>query len=152
MRALVVYTSIHHGNTKKIAERIASLLKADLLKTEEVTDDILGKYDLIGFGSGIYGFRHHKSLLDLADSLPNQKNKKAFIFFTSGTGDLPFFRYSAALSKMLSNKGFTILGEFSCRGFDTFGPLKFIGGMNKGRPNEKDLEDAEEFAKGLKET
>lgn len=150
MRTLVIYTSIHHGNTKKIAERIASVLKAELSKTEEVTDDILGGYDLIGFGSGIYGFRHHKGLLDLADRLPEQKNKKAFIFSTSGSW--AGTKFHKALSKKLLDKGFEIIGEFSCKGFDTFGPLKFIGGMNEGRPNEKDLEDAEEFARGLRGT
>jgi flavodoxin len=151
MRTLVIYTSIHHGNTKKIAERIAGVLNAKLLKTDEVSDlKILREYDLIGFGSGIYGFRHHKSLLELVDRLPNQKNKKTFIFSTSGSW--AGTKFHKALSKRLLDKGFDIIGEFSCKGYDTFGPLRFIGGMNKGRPNEKDLVDAEEFARGLKET
>jgi hypothetical protein len=38
---------------------------------------------LIGFGSGIYNGEHHKSILDLADSIDRQNNKKAFIFSTS---------------------------------------------------------------------
>jgi len=49
------------------------------------------------------------------------------------------------------NPRYSILGEFICRGLDTFGPLKLIGGVNKRRPNEADLEAARKFAKGLQE-
>jgi flavodoxin len=49
------------------------------------------------------------------------------------------------------NRGFSITGEFSCKGWDTVGPLKLFGGINKGRPNEDDLEEARVFARGLKE-
>jgi hypothetical protein len=51
----------------------------------------------------------------------------------------------------LIGKGFTIIGEFSCKGFNTFGPLKLVGGINKGRPNESDLNKAENFARCLKD-
>jgi uncharacterized protein (TIGR00290 family) len=37
----------------------------------------------IGFDSGIYNGEHHKSILDLADRIDRQDNKKAFIFSTS---------------------------------------------------------------------
>jgi len=53
------------------------------------------------------------------------------------------------LRKKLIEKGFNIVGEFSCKGFDTFGMLKYIGGINKNRPNEKDLEKAKSFAEEL---
>jgi len=49
-------------------------------------------------------------------------------------------------------RGFTIAGEFSCRGWDTFGLLKLIGGINKGRPDEQDLKRAEDFARHLKDS
>jgi len=48
-------------------------------------------------------------------------------------------------------KGFDVIKEFSCKGFDTVGPFKFIGGISKGRPNEKDLENAKNFARSLKD-
>ncbi len=47
-------------------------------------------------------------------------------------------------------KTFEIIGEFSCLGLDTIGPLKLVGGINKGHPDEKDLDDARKFAIGLK--
>jgi len=42
------------------------------------------------------------------------------------------------------------VGEFNCLGWDNVGPLKFIGGINKGRPNENDIKKAKEFAKMMK--
>jgi len=146
--------SIHHSNTEKIAKVMAEILEARLMKSHEVNINTFTEYDLIGFGSGIYFFKHHKSLLNLIDKLLLQKNKKAFIFSTRGMG--PVWFYHRHLKKKLLAKGFDIVGEFSCRGFDTYlfdkyiPPLKFTGGINKGRPTEKDLENARKFAKDLK--
>jgi flavodoxin len=42
------------------------------------------------------------------------------------------------------------VGEFSCRGFDTSQAARIIGGINKGRPNEEDLKQAENFARSLR--
>ena len=43
-----------------------------------------------------------------------------------------------------------MLGNFSCTGFDEFGPLKLIGGLNKGKPDQKDVENAVKFALEMK--
>jgi len=149
MKTLVIYASIHHGNTKKVAEAMADVLKAGLITSKEANIRDLFNYDLIGFGSGIYAYRHHRTLLDLVDRLP-VINKKAFIFSTAGMPNLKYFAHSSLRGRLLK-KGFKIIGEFCCKGFDTFGPLKLIGGINKGRPNEKDLKNAANFAKYLEE-
>lgn len=47
-------------------------------------------------------------------------------------------------------KGYTIVDEFMCPGFNTNSFLKLFGGINKGRPNAEDLKHAETFAKNLK--
>ncbi len=149
MKTLIICKSIHHQNTQKIAKQIATVLKAEIKEPEKVGEEELKNYDLIGFGSGIYGWRHHKSLLKLADNLSNitKKTKKAFIFSTNGRGDkIPGH---LVLKKKLEDKGFKIIDEFSCKGFDTFGPLKLIGGINKGKPDEQDLKEAKQFAKNL---
>ena len=54
------------------------------------------------------------------------------------------------LRTILTAKGFNIVGEFNSAGFDTFGVLKLVGGISKGRPNAEDLKKAEEFASKLK--
>ena len=59
-------------------------------------------------------------------------------------------KYHKAMQEKLASKGLKVVDEFSCRGFDTFGPLFLIGGLNKGKPDEKDLENARQFALRLK--
>jgi len=151
MRTLIIYESIHHGNTEKVVKVIANVLEAKLAKPKELDIDTVAEYDLIGFGSGIYGWKHHKDLLNTVDKLSSQKNKRAFIFSTSGAGKKAIDKNHKLLRKKLIGKGFTIIGEFSCKGFNTFGPLKLVGGINKGRPNESDLNKAENFARCLKD-
>jgi len=152
MKTLIIYNSTHHGNTEKIAVAMNEVLNAELVKSDEVDITTLSKYDLIGFGSGIYYGKHHKSLFELINKLTNQKGKKAFILSTSGMKKRRFFHgFDRTLKKKLLEKGFRIIGEFNCRGWDTY-PfwVKPFGGVNKGRPNEEDLENARSFAKDLK--
>lgn len=51
----------------------------------------------------------------------------------------------------LTMKGFEVIGEFNCRGWDTY-PLwvRPFKGINKGKPGEKELEEAKRFAANLK--
>ncbi|MFC1970245.1 flavodoxin family protein [Chloroflexota bacterium] len=148
MKVLIIYISIHYGNTERIAKAMAEVLNAELVKPSEIEADSFSKYDLIGFGSGSYFWRHHRGLLSLVKETP-RLNKKAFIFSTRGAG--PAWLSHRVLKKTLLEKGFDVIGEFSCKGFDTFGALKLIGGINKGKPDEKDLGAAKKFAVVLKE-
>jgi flavodoxin len=150
MKTLIIYISVHHGNTERVAKVMANILDADLSQVEQADASILEQYDLIGFGSGIYFGKHHKSLLDFVDKLPVLRNKKTFIFSTSGLRKIRFIHnFNKPLKEKLQRKGIDIIDEFSCRGFDTYRAAKIIGGINKGRPNAKDLQEAEGFAKGL---
>ena len=49
----------------------------------------------------------------------------------------------------LASKG-SVLGSFSCRGFDMVAPLRLIDGVNKARPNDRDLGRATAFAARLR--
>lgn len=152
MKALIIYVSVHHGNTETVARVMANSLSADLLEVRQANAGMLEQYDLIGFGSGVYFGRHHGSLLDFVDGLSVMKDKKAFIFSTSGLRKMPLFHsFDKPLRKRLQRKGFDTVGEFSCRGLDTYRATKLVGGVNKGRPNAEDLRQAEEFARGLKD-
>lgn len=151
MKTLIVYNSIHHGNTQKIADIMAKVLEAKLVKPDKVEIKGLDKYDLFGFGSGIYFSMHHESLFQILDKMPRMKDKNAFIFTTSGSWSIKFLNdFNAPLRKKLESKGFNILGNFTCRGFDTVGPLKKIGGLNKGKPDNKDVNHAAAFAENLR--
>lgn len=144
MKTLIICESVHHGNTKKIADSMAGPLQSEVKKPGEIDAGRLAEYDLIGFGSGIYMGKHHKNLLKLAENLTKME-KKAFIFSTSG-GANENYKDHKALKTTLVEKGCTIVDEFNCRGWDTVGPLVLIGGLNKGRPDESDLEKAKQFA------
>jgi flavodoxin len=153
MKALIIYISVHHGNTEKVAKVIANILDAALLEVKQADASMLEQYDLIGFSSGIYFGKHHESLLDFVDKLPMLRNKKAFIFSTSGLRKIPFFHdFDKPLKKKLQRKGFDIISEFSCRGLDTYRATKLVGGINRGRPNAEDLKQAEDFAKKILKT
>jgi flavodoxin len=152
MNSILVLCSYHHKNTEKIANVFAKVLDSEIRTPREIHPGELQDYTLIGFGSGIYGAKHHKLLLDLADKLPEAANKKAFIFSTSAfTGKSKVAKDHSSLREKLESKGYVIVGEFACKGFNTNSFLKLFGGMNKGRPNERDLKHAEEFARNLKE-
>ncbi len=150
MKSLIICVSVYRGNTRKVAEAMAEVLNAPVLAPEEVSPEKLNEYDLIGFGSGIYFHRHHPELLKFVKSLPPMSGKKAFMFYTSGFRRIKFFHEcERALRNDLLNKGFDIVGTFSCRGYDAVGPLALIGGISKGHPNEQDLESARKFAREL---
>ena len=148
MKTLICYASVHHGNTKKIAEAMAEAIGAELVPPKDVKTKNIEAYDLIGFGSGIYFSQHHKSILAAVDALRNVSGKKAFVFSTAGfpAGKLLFHK---ALKKRLAEKGFVIAGEFSCKGLDTYKIFGSFGGMNKGHPDGRDLERATGFAKRM---
>ena len=160
MRSLLVLYSYHHHNTEKVAKVIARVLDAQIRAPQETGPEELQGYDLIGFGSGIYSERHHQSLLDLADRLPQAPGGKAFIFSTCGSPSMALRgeqlgvtveRFHSTLRETLRAKGYTIVGEFLCAGLNTNSFLRFFGGLNKGRPNAEDLRHAEEFAQRLKQ-
>ncbi len=153
MESLIICKSEHHENTQKIAESMADILNAEAVEPKNVDMEDVQKYDLIGFGSGIYFGKHHKRLLKLVDELPEINDKKAFVFATSGMGRFPIFHeFNKALKEKLVDKGFDVVDTFSCRGWDTNGIVGIFGGLNKGRPNQNDIENAKEFIKNLIES
>jgi flavodoxin len=143
MNILIIYKSYHRMNTEKVAKAMAETMTATLQKVEEAKPDDLSKYDLIGFGSGIYGGKYHKDMVSLVEKIPGME-KNVFLFSTSGK---PQEKYEKAIKELLIGKGFRIVGEFRCPGV-VGGPLG-ISLSNKGHPDEKDLADARAFANGL---
>ena len=129
---------------------MAEVLNAQIVTPQRTSPEELQEYSLIGFGSGIDSGKHYKVLLDFADRLPQVTSKEAFIFSTSAmTGEDKLVKDHLALRERLQLRGYRIVGEFQCKGFNTNGFLRFFGGMNKGRPNSEDFRNAEEFAQKL---
>jgi flavodoxin len=156
LRSLVVVFSYHHNNTEKIAHACAKTLGAEVRTPQQVRPEEIAEYDLVGFGSGIYSATFDPSVLSLADRLPDTAGKKAFLFSTYGApafvADRKFVESNhAQIRAKLQAKGYAVIGEFGCAGWNTNSFLRFFGGLNKGRPNAEDLRNAEEFARNVKE-
>jgi len=147
---LLILSSYHHGNTEKVARVIAEVLGAEIKTPQDVDPAALEACRLIGLGSGIYFSKHHRAVLEFAEQMPSVTGKSAFLFSTSGIyTERKLVKDHAALREILIGKGYTVLDEFGCRGWDTYSFLKYIGGLSKGRPNAKDLERARVFAQRL---
>ncbi|MGD9131017.1 MAG: flavodoxin family protein [Candidatus Bathyarchaeota archaeon] len=152
MRTLLVVYSYHHMNTEKVAEVFAKVLDAPIKTPQQTDPEEPQEYDLVGFGAGIDSAKHYKPLLDFADRLPKVNNKNAFIFSTAGlSSDKKRGKDHSTLREKLESKGYVIVDEFQCKGFNTNSFMKYFGGMNRGRPNAKDLKKAEKFAQNLKQ-
>ena len=159
MKCLIVVYSYHHSNTQKIAEVLGKVFDAQVKSPQQTSPEELPNYDLVGFGSGIDSGKNYKELLNFANTIPHVTNKKAFVFSTSGmpigiSGQQRLEEYTnkchKTLKETLQSKGYLIVDEFGCAGFNTNKFLKWFGGINKGRPNSEDLKHAEAFAEKLK--
>ena len=146
MKTAVCYYSRHHGNTLKVLQAMAQEGEIDLIDVTARRAVHLEEYDCVGLASGIYGFAFEKSVLEFARQyLP--AGKPVFFVYTYGVAKGEGAKSPAAIA---GEKGCPILGEFSCRGYDTFGPLRLVGGIAKGHPDAGELESARSFFRGLK--
>ncbi len=143
----IIYASFHKGNTKKVAYEIAKEINADIFSVKDARDKDFSEYDILGFASGIYYGKIHKSINKIINETKNLP-KNTFVIATSG---VLHTKYKENFAEKLSSLGFNCISSFQCKGFDTFGPFKLIGGIAKGHPNEKDLENARLFAKEILE-
>lgn len=141
MKTAICYYSRHHGNTRKVLESMAREGSIDLIDVTTRQTVRLDAYDCIGFASGIYGFEFHKAVVSFARQyLPD--GKPVFFVYTYGGAR---GNGTKTLGRLAREKGCPVLGEFSCKGYDTFGPFKLVGGLSKGHPDTRDLENARRF-------
>ena len=144
MKSIIIFASTHHGNTKKVVEAIAKEYGMELADATTVREKDLTGYDLIGFASGIYAARFHRDIEEFAQkNLP--QGKKIFYIMTSAMNR----DFSKSMDDMLKDKNATVVGRFSCKGYNTFGPFRLIGGTGKGHPDETDLKNAAAFYREL---
>lgn len=139
-RVGVIFVSVHHENTLKILQAMKKEIEMDLIPINYVKSADLSQYDYLGFASGIYYNKLSPALLKQMQML-DLKDKKTFIVYTCGSH---YKKYEAEAEDILKEKS-TYLGTFYCRGYDTFGPLKFVGGIARKHPNIKDERLAQAF-------
>ncbi|BBF43510.1 hypothetical protein lbkm_2198 [Lachnospiraceae bacterium KM106-2] len=121
------------GNTKKLANAIAKEVGCRALTIDE---ELEGKVDLLFLGASVYWNGIDKKVKDYIKSLNPLRVKRVAIFSTSAMAERAF----PEIKKLLMEKGITVEERnYYCRGQFT--------AMHRGRPNEDDLKQAEEFAK-----
>ena len=103
-------------------------------------------YDCVGFASGEYFGKFHEGMTAFAwQYLP--PGKLMFFICTYGKGQSTGAK---ALAAIAAERNCPLLGEFGCKGYDTFGPFKLIGGIAKDHPNGQDLQNAKSFYQEIK--
>ncbi len=144
MKTAIIYYSAHHGNTRKLVEAVAQGRDVTLIDALTAKSTDLSGYDLIGFASGIYFGKFHQSVVEFAkNNLP--QGKKVFFLSTYGGSN-----GTRAIEEAVKVKDARIVGGFGCKGYDTFGPFRLVGGIAKGHPDEADLKNARDFFDGLR--
>lgn len=141
MKTAICYYSRHHGNTLAVLKAMSEAGQVDLIDITARTAVHLEDYDAVGFASGIYYGKFHDTVLDFARQyLP--EGKTVFFVYTYGAKRSG---YSKAIAQEAAAKHAPVLGEYSCKGYDTFGPFRLIGGLAKGHPNADELAQARTF-------
>lgn len=145
MKTAIVYVSTHHGNTKKLVDAIATCSDVSVIDAAVQKDHDLSIYDCIGFASGIAYSKYYPQMLKfIENNLP--EGKKVFFIHTAGD---PREKHNASAKAISDAKHCECLGTYFCKGFDTYGPFKLIGGIGKGHPDESEIAGAVEFYKKL---
>ena len=143
----IVYDSMHNMNTEKLVLSLKeNYNNVDIIKVNNFDINAIDNYPKIGLASGIYWGRFSKNIEELLDKILDSDVKNLFFIYTSGIGKV---RYEKKLIKRLEEKNKICLGIFSCKGFDKYGPFKLIGGINKGKPNEKDIQNLIKFFENI---
>jgi hypothetical protein len=74
------------------------------------------------------------------------KEKPVFFIYTHGAPKGDFLK---GIREVTQKKNCPELGVYHCKGFDTFGPFKVVGGIAKGHPTQEELKAAADFYKKL---
>ena len=130
--AITYYTKT--GNTKKLAEAISQVVNVEAKTVDEpLTEDV----DILFLGSAVYAAGIDGKIKEFIKNI--DVNVGEVVNFSSAA--LIESTYGQ-VKKEVEAKGIKMSeNEFHCRG-----AFKFV---HRGRPNEKDLKDVQEFAKGI---
>ena len=123
------------GNTKKLADAVAGALGVEALPISEPVQEAV---DVLFLGNSYYAFSIDPEVRSFIQSLDKEKVGMIANFGSAAMMGSTFKKVKAEAAKAgipMVNKEFHCKGEFK--------------GVHKGRPNEKDLVAAAEFAKSF---
>ncbi len=148
MKAIILYAS-KSGNTKKIADSMASQLGCDAIRITSTSNpstvDLEG-YDLVLVGTGLFAGAPNEDLVRYLGNL-NLKSAKMFALFITWGGAPKTDKIALTrLKTILEGKGQKVLEDH----FASFGGWKGIL-MKRGHPKPEEIQAAGEWAKKLVE-
>lgn len=144
-KTAIIYASTHHQNTYRLVSAISEKYSVTLIDATMVQTADLSGYDLIGFASGIDFGRFYQPVEHFLDeNLPY--NKQVFFLYTCAKTSP---RFTQTIRAKAVRKDAVILGEYGCRGYNTYGPWKLVGGMNRNHPDSAEMRAAVEFYHSL---
>lgn len=122
------------GNTEKLARAIAGAVGVE---AKDLSHPLCEDVDILFLGSSLYAFHPDPAVSTYIDGIC-VKVGKVVNFSTAAS---PASTYKQ-VKKLLAARNIPVAEEnFSCQGE--------FGIMNRGRPNEKDLQKAAEFARAM---
>jgi flavodoxin len=146
MKSIIIYSS-KSGNTKKIAESMASQVGCEAIKISSDSSpsivDLEG-YDLIFVGTGLYAGTPNEDLLKYLSSLHLKSPKQFALFITWGGAPRSDKMALTRLRALLEGKGQKVLLEH----FASYGGWKGIL-MKRGHPKPEEIQAGGEWAKQL---
>ena len=142
MTALVVYDS-WSGNTRLIAEEIASVLGCPAMMVDDAKDCVISDYDLVVVGSPVHGGVPTGKIDDFLSQM--EPVRASAVFVTYGAPLFGTLTANSCLSSMEKKLNHTSLGRFKCNG------LHKIFRTYPSHPDETDKSEAARFAAGLLE-
>jgi flavodoxin len=149
MKTIVLYAS-KSGNTKKIADSMASQLGCEAVKlTNDTVPSVvnLEEYDLVFVGTGLFAGTPNEDLVRYLERLDLKSAKRFALFITWGGAPRTDKMVFARLKTLLEGKGQKVLEDhFAC-----FGGWKGIL-MKRGHPKPEEIKAAGEWAKKLVES
>lgn len=140
MKSIIIYESTHHGNTKKLVDAIAEKHNVETVGIENAGSVDLSGYDMVGLAAGIAFGKFYSRMEEFAAKIPS--GSRVFLLYTCGN---PSGGYVKSITRTLESNGAKVVGNYGCKGYDTYGLFKLIGGIAKGHPTEEEILGAVSF-------
>ena len=125
------------GNTKKLAEAVATALDVEALPISEPINEVV---DILFLGNSYYAFSIDPEVRDFVRGLDRNMVGKIVNFGSAAMLNSTYKKVKAEADKVgvpMDEREFHCKGEFK--------------GVHKGKPDEKDLKAAAEFARKIVE-
>ena len=143
----IIYDSFHKKNTEKVLLAIKEHYPdVNLIKAKDFDKANIEDAELVGIASGIYYGAFSKRMKPVMEKVFESKADNIFYMYTAGIRNQ---KYEMILQNKTEEAKKKFLGIWFCKGHDTFGPFKLIGGLNKNRPNQEDIQSALKFFENL---